>query len=52
MWYLPKDVIDLNIESLKKVRMKKTQKMIAEKKVCKGEINIKDTLKKAHVFGK
>ena len=42
MWYLPKDVIDLNIESLKKVRMEKTQ-VIAEKKVCKGEINIKDT---------
>ena len=43
MWHVPRDIFDLAIESLNKVR--RLERMMAEKKVCKWEINIKDTLK-------
>ena len=47
MWHMPKEIFDLAIESLNKVkRLKKPQRVIAEKKVIKWEINIKNTLKK------
>ena len=41
VWYLPREIFNLAIESLNKVRLKKTQKVIAEKKVFKWEISIK-----------
>ena len=51
MWQLPKEIFDLATESLNKVRLEKTQTMIAEKKefkklLSKWEINIKDILNK------
>ena len=43
---LPRKIFDLAIESLNKIRrLKKTQRVITEKKAFKGEVNIKDTLK-------
>ena len=45
MWYLPREIFDLAIESLNKFRrMKNTQRVIVEKKAFKWEINIWDTL--------
>ena len=45
VWHLPRDIFDLAIESLNKVRrLKKTTEGDAEKKVFKWESNIKDTL--------
>ena len=44
------EIFDLAIESLNKVKRLKKQRMIAEKKVFKWEINIKDTLKKACIW--
>ena len=48
MWHLPREIFDLAIEDLSKVRkLKKTQRVIAEKKAfneklfSKWEINIK-----------
>ena len=41
MWHIPREIFDLAIESLNKVS--RLEMMIAEKKVCKWEINIKDT---------
>ena len=35
MWHLPRETFNLAVESLSKVRMKKTQTVIAEKKVFK-----------------
>ena len=42
------EIFDLAVERLNKVRMRKTQKVIAEKAFnsIKREINIEDTLKK------
>ena len=53
VWHLPREIFDLAIENLSKVtRLKKAQRVIAEKKTFKWnekwEINIKDTL---NVFG-
>ena len=45
MWHLPTEIFDLAIESLNVRRLKKTQRVIAEKKAFKWESNIKDTLK-------
>ena len=45
-WHLSREIFDLAIESLNKFkRVKKTQRVIAEKKAFKWEINIKYTLK-------
>ena len=44
------EIFDLAIESLNKVKRLKKQRMIAEKKVFKWEINIKDTLKKPCIW--
>ena len=44
------EIFDLAIESLNKVKRLKKQRMIAEKKVFKWEINIKDTLKKPFIW--
>ena len=41
MWHLSREIFDLAIESLSKIRTKKTQWVIAEKKAFKVEINIK-----------
>ena len=50
MWHFPRAIFDLAIESLKKVkRLKKTQ-MIAENKVLKWEIDMKDTLKTSCIW--
>ena len=48
MWHLPREIFNLAIEILSKVRLKKkkTQRVIAEKKAFKWEINIQDTLNK------
>ena len=46
MWHLPREIFDLAIESLGKVKTLKKQRVIAEKKAFKWEINIKDTFKK------
>ena len=48
VWHLPRDIFDLAIESLNKVRrLKKSQRVIAEKKAFNWAIIIKDTLKKS-----
>ena len=39
MWHLPREIFDLAIKSLSKVRLKK-QRVIAEKKEFKWEISI------------
>ena len=44
MWHLPREIFDLATESLNIRRLKK-QRVIAEKKAFKWEINIKDILK-------
>ena len=41
MWDLPREIFDLAIESLNKVRRLKKQRVIAEKKAFKWEINTK-----------
>ena len=41
MWYLLREIFDLAIESLSKVRRLKKQRVIAEKKAFKWEVNIK-----------
>jgi len=41
MWHLPREIFNLVIESLNKVRLKRTQEVIAEKKAFKWEISIK-----------
>ena len=42
MWHLPREIFDLATENLNKVkRLKKTQRVIAEKKAFKWEITIK-----------
>ena len=51
MWQLPKEIFDLATETLNKVRLEKTQTVIAEKKefkklLSKWEINSKDILNK------
>ena len=35
MWHLPRETFNLAIESLSKVRLKRTQRVIAEKKAFK-----------------
>ena len=45
VWHLPREIFDLAIESLNKVRRLMKQRVIAEKKAFKWEINIKHTLK-------
>ena len=48
MWHLPREIFHIATESLNKViRLKKKnpQRVIAEKKAFKWEINIQDTLK-------
>ena len=44
MWHLATETFDLAIESLNKVKRLKKQRVIADKKAFKWEINIKDTL--------
>ena len=39
MWHLPGEIFDLGIKSLNKVRLRKAQRVIAEKKAFKWEIN-------------
>ena len=41
MWHLPREIFNLAFESLNKVRLKKTEEVIAEKKAFKWEISIK-----------
>ena len=41
VWHLPREIFDLAFKSLSKIRLKKTQKVIAEKKAFKWEISIK-----------
>ena len=46
VWHLPREIFDLAIESLNKVRrLKKSHRVIAEKKAFKWAIIIEDTLK-------
>ena len=40
MWDLPRKIFNLAIKILNKIRLKKTQRVIAEKKAFKWEINI------------
>ena len=56
MWHLPREIFDLAIKSLSKVRLKK-QRVIAEKKDFKWEISrakwetdIKDILKQNSMY--
>ena len=35
MWHLPREIFDLAIESLNKVRLKKTEEVISEEKAFK-----------------
>ena len=47
MWHLPREELDLAIESLKKVRrLKNHQGWLQRRKTPKWEINIKDTILK------
>ena len=41
MWHLTREIFNLATESLNKVRLKKTQRVTAEKKAFKWEIGIK-----------
>ena len=45
VWHLPREIFDLAIESLNKVKRMKKQRVITEEKSFKWEIDIKDTLK-------
>ena len=41
MWRLPREIFDLALESLNKVKRQKTESVIAEKKAFKWEISVK-----------
>ena len=40
MWHFPREIFDLAIEGLNKIRLKKTQRVIAVKKAFKWEISV------------
>ena len=48
--HLPREIFDLAIESLSKVRRLKKQRLIAEKKTLNEKL-ISKIVKKPHVFG-
>ena len=50
MWHLPRETFDLAVGNLSKVKTLKKQRVIAEKKVFKWEVNIKDSLKKTYIW--